>query len=203
MAAMETSETRRFVIRCERFRFIRSKAHPRRSPFASDARYGQAPAFTKLTMRTFLPLIFMLLVLFNGRAGDATGYTTPASGTPIRKELMDALRLPVERHLGQPIIFKVSTLRVSDGWAFFVGNAMQPNGKPVDYRKSQQFKTNPKDTQMDMKAGLLFGGVDALLRREGDRWKIVTITYDAGDVHWLDYDKRFGAPRRMIADPLK
>ena len=153
-------------------------------------------------MRTFLIFLFVISVPIIGRAGDAAHYTTPAAGTPLRKELMDALRVPVERHLGQPVMFKVGTLRVSGGWAFFVGNAIQPNGKPVDYRKSQQFRTSPRDTLSDVESGILFGGVDALLKRDGDRWKIMAITYDAGDVHWLDYDKRFGAPRRMIADPL-
>ena len=155
-----------------------------------------------MNVRTLLSIVLLAATPIPGVAAERPDYSTPAAGTPLRKELLDTLRLPVEKRLGQPVIFKVSTLRVSGGWAFFVGNAMQPDGKLVDYRKSQQFKTNPKETLDEIKSGLLFGGVDALLKREGEHWKSLAITYDAGDVHWLDYDKRFGAPHRMIADPL-
>ena len=154
-------------------------------------------------MRSYIILAFIFLASCAGFAGDRPPYATPAAGTSIRKQLMDALRVPVEKHLGQPVIFKVSTLRVAGDWAFFVGTAMQPDGSLVDYRKSAQFRMNPKETRMDMEAGMLFGGVDALLKRGAGGWKIVAMTYDAGDVHWLDYDTRFGAPHRMIADPLQ
>jgi hypothetical protein len=50
---------------------------------------------------------------------------------------------------------------------------------------------------------MLYGGVDALLKREGNRWRILVITYDASDVHWNDYDQKFGAQHRLIADPIR
>ena len=154
-------------------------------------------------MRQFLILGFIIVASFNGFAGDRAAYSTPAAGTPIRKQLMDTLRVPAEKHLGQPVIFKVGTLRVQDDWALFVGTAIQPNGSLVDYRKSLQFKADPKETRLAMDAGMLFGGIDALLKKGANGWKVVTINYDAGDVHWLDYDTRFGAPHRMIADPIQ
>ena len=132
-----------------------------------------------------------------------TGYTTPHQGSALRKKLLDTIRVPTEEHLGQPVVFKVNTLRTTDTWAFFVGEATQPNGNAVDYGKSKEFKNDPKNTKIGLDAGVLYGGVDALLKNDGTNWKIVTIAYDATDVHWLDYDKRFGVPRNLIAEPVK
>ena len=47
-------------------------------------------------------------------------------------------------------------------------------------------------------AGSLYGGVDALLKRSAKGWEVLAITFDAGDVHWMDYEKRFGVPKAMI-----
>ena len=154
-------------------------------------------------MRTAFFLLLLIGSTFAGWAGERVAYATPPVGSALRKQLMDTIRIPAEEHLGQAVIFKVSALRVTDSWAFFLGTAVQPNGERVDFRKAKAFRENPKDTRMEMEAGTLFGGVDALLKREGNRWRIVAITYDASDVHWLDYDQKFGAPHRLIADPIR
>lgn len=154
-------------------------------------------------MRSLLLLLLLSGSIFAGRAGERAPYATPPAGSALRKQLMDTIRIPAEEHLGQAVIFKVSALRVTDSWAFFLGTAVQPDGSTVDFRKSKAFRRNPRETKEEMEAGTLFGGVDALLKREGNRWRIVAITYDASDVHWLDYDQRFGAPHRLIADPIQ
>ena len=159
--------------------------------------------FTHLSMRSLFPIIFLTIFTFTARAGERTDYATPGVGAALRKQLLDTIRVPTEEHLGQPVVFKVNTLRATDNWAFFVGEAIQPNGKPIDYRKSKEFKQDRKATQIGLDAGVLYGGVDALLKKEGTKWKIIAVTYDATDVHWLDYEKRFGVPRNLIADPIK
>lgn len=154
-------------------------------------------------MRPLFPIILLIIFTFTGRAGERADYATPRVGSALRKQLLDTIRVPTEEHLGQPIVFKVNTLRATDNWAFLVAEAIRPDGKPVDYRKSKEFKEDQKATQIGLDAGALYGGVDALLKKEGTRWKIIAITYDATDVHWLDYDKRFGVPRKLVADPIK
>ncbi len=154
-------------------------------------------------MRAIFCLLVLIASTFGAAAGDRAPYSTPPVGSAVRKQLMDTIRIPAEEHLGQAVIFKVSALRVTDSWAFFLGTAMQPNGSRVDFRKSKAFRENPRETKDELDAGTLYGGVDALLKREGNRWRIVAITYDASDVHWLDYDKRFGAPHRLIADRIE
>ena len=154
-------------------------------------------------MRAMLLFVFLVGFTFAGRAGDRASYSTPPVGSALRKQLMDTIRIPAEEHLGQAVVFKVKALRVTDTWAFFFGTAIQPNGNPVDFRKSKAFREDPKGTKMELEEGMLYGGVDALLKREGNRWRIVAIMYDPSDVHWLDYDQKFGAPHHLIADPIR
>jgi len=154
-------------------------------------------------MRAILFVVFLLGFTALTMAGDRDPYSTPAVGSPLRKQLMDTIRIPAEEHLGQAVVFKVSALRVMGDWVFFLGTAIQPNGNAVDFRKSKAYRENPRETKSELEAGVLYGGVDALLKREGNRWRIVAITYDASDVHWLDYDQKFGAPHRLIADPIR
>ena len=154
-------------------------------------------------MRAILLLVLLIGFTVVAGAGDSAPYATPAVGSALRKQLMDTLRIPAEEHLGQAVVFKVSALRVMGDWAVFLGTAIQPNGNPVDFRKSKAYRENPRETKSEIEAGMLYGGVDALLKREGNRWRIVAITYDASDVHWIDYDQKFGAPRRLIADPIR
>jgi hypothetical protein len=153
-------------------------------------------------MKSLLSLPFLVAFALSGFAGERTDYTTPAAGSPLRDQLLDTIRVPTEEHLGQRVVFKVNTLRATDTWAFFVGKAIQPSGEPVDYRRSKEFKKDPKATQIVIDEGNLYGGVNALLKKEGTRWTIILIVYDATDVQWLDWDKRFGAPTKLIADPI-
>lgn len=154
-------------------------------------------------MHLRLLITLFVVCIFTASASEEGNYTTPRIGNPLRKQLLDVIRIPAEEHFGQSVVFKVNTLRVTDNWAFFVGTAIQPNGKPVDYRKSSEYKKNTEATLIGLDAGVLYGGVDALLKKEENVWKILAITYDATDVHWLDYDKQFGVPRNLIVDPIK
>ena len=134
-------------------------------------------------------------------AGERVDYATPAEGSSLRKQLLDVIRKPTEEHLGQAVVFKVKTLRASDPWAFFQGRAIRADGNPIDYKKSREFRKDPKSTKIDLDAGNLYGGVDALLKKDGMKWQIVTIMYDPTDVHWSDWDKRFGAPKSLLPNP--
>ena len=154
-------------------------------------------------MRSILLPVLLAGLTFTAPAGEKAPYFTPPVGSALRKQLMDTIRIPAEEHLGQAVVFKVSELRVMGDWVFFLGTAIQPNGNPVDFRKSKAFRENPRETKGEIEAGMLYGGVDALLKKEGNRWRIVAITYDASDVHWLDYDQKYGAPHRLIADPIR
>ena len=57
---------------------------------------------------------------------------TPASGSPERAAIMDALRPRYEELFGKPIVFKVLTLRVAAGFAYVVVHPQRPNGSPIE-----------------------------------------------------------------------
>ena len=43
----------------------------------------------------------------------------------------------MEKDLGQPVIFKCREFRVHQDFAFLIAQPLQPNGKPIDYRKTR------------------------------------------------------------------
>ena len=114
---------------------------------------------------------------------------------------MDTVRIPAKKHFGQPVVFKVDTLRATDNWAFLVGQAIQPNGTAIDYTKSEDYTKDPKVTQTAVKAGILYGGVVALLKKEEGNWKMIAVMYDATTADWLDWEQHFGAPKNLITGP--
>ena len=51
------------------------------------------------------PTIVLAILFLFGCSAFAQSVYTPEKGTPERKEILDALRLPVERELKQKIVF--------------------------------------------------------------------------------------------------
>lgn len=55
--------------------------------------------------------------------------TEPKPGTPERKAIMDAMRVPVANHVGKAVLF-TGDVRVSGSWARFQGSVATADGKP-------------------------------------------------------------------------
>ena len=154
--------------------------------------------------RAFLLSIFLFLLVATAGGGEALAqsYITPAAGTPLRRDVLDAFRPRVEAHFGQPVVFKPSIFRVSSRWALVVAVAQRPDGSPVDYTRSPAYRKDPRGVREGVRDGTLFGGVVALLRAEGNgTWAVADLVYDAGDAPWSDYDTRFGVPKTMLRPP--
>jgi hypothetical protein len=132
----------------------------------------------------FLILISPLLLLLPALAEP--NFISPKPGSAERTALLDAARVPVERDLGQPIVFEVTTLRVTPDWAFIHGVPKRPDGKPVDYSKSIYAD--------EAKNGSFSGEAAVLLARDGTGWRVVTYAVGFGDVVWDGWDEEFGAP---------
>jgi hypothetical protein len=56
---------------------------------------------------------------------------TPQPGSPERKEILDGLRPTFEKVFGEPIEFRVESLRVAAGFAWVVVHPQRPNGIPI------------------------------------------------------------------------
>jgi hypothetical protein len=113
-------------------------------------------------------------------------YATPPPGSAERTAVLDAARVPVEKDLGQAIIFQLKTLRVTPEWAFLHGIPKRADGKPIDTSRSIYAD--------DAKGDAFSGHAAVLLVRDGAGWRLVTYSVGFTDVVWDSWDEEFGAP---------
>ena len=131
-------------------------------------------------------LCCLLLAMGVVHQAAAQQVSTPAVGTPDRRGILDALRVPVEQELGQAVRFRIDRLRVSGEWAFLVGTPESPQGNPVDYGKT--------DYAEAVQEGMFDDGISALLRKAGSAWTPVTYAIGSTDVPWVTWAEEHGAP---------
>ena len=111
-----------------------------------------------------------------------------------RKPLLDALRTPVEKDLGQEVQFVVRTLRVQGDWAFVVGQPQLRDGAPIDYARTRYAEA--------IAEGMFDGGtVFALLKRGNGQWKTTTFVIGPTDVAYAAWPDEFGAPKSLFDLP--
>ncbi len=115
---------------------------------------------------------------------------TPAPGSADRKAIMDALRPRFEKQIGKPIVFKVTTLRVLKGWAYWMGEPLRAPGKPVDWKKTK-FKE-------DFEQGVMDSLSLALLQKTGKTWKVVELAIGPTDFPVEEWLKTHKAPMSLI-----
>lgn len=106
----------------------------------------------KVKMLYYMSLVAILLCVSVTAKADTVH--TPKTGSTERKAILDALRKPVQKRVGQKVIFVVNHLRVKDGWAFFAGSARKANNKDIGEK-------------------YLWGETSALLRRSGKSWTVL------------------------------
>ncbi len=119
-----------------------------------------------------------------------TGPYTPERGAAERKAILDALRVPIEKQLKQPVIFKIDHLKVQSGWAFVLAQPQRPDGGSLDYSGTIY--------QEAVDAGAFDDGVIGLLRKTNGRWRVVQFVIGATDVPYVDWDKKYRAPRAIF-----
>lgn len=110
----------------------------------------------------------------------ASNFAVPPPGSELRKELLGALRPPVEKRLGPNVEFKVTLVRVQRDWAFVIADPQRKGGKPIDGRRI---------------FGEHFGNMDGLrvegvLRNRRGRWVVVDHAIGATDVWYCDVGPR-------------
>lgn len=109
----------------------------------------------------------------------------------VRKAILDGARAEILRATKQSVIFRVSNLRVGDGWAFLAAEPRTPQDKTADWSK-----LNP--------AGFEAGAYDpvsfVLLRQNGKRWTARALALGPTDVAWEAWPQEFKAPRGLFTD---
>jgi len=112
-------------------------------------------------------------------------------GDPLRKTLLDALRIVAEEDLAQPVIFAVDALRVQGRWAFGIVHPRTPAGGAIDFRLTRHADR--------LEAGVLDGDVTyVLLRRTGARWAVRDYVIGPTDVAFADWPAEYGAPAALM-----
>ena len=115
---------------------------------------------------------------------------TPASGSPERKAILNALRVPVEKELNQSVVFVIETLKVKNNFAFVLSQTVQPSGAPIDYTKTPYYQ--------DVQAGAFSDEAIGLLHWSDGSWDVLVYNVGATDVAWLDWGQQYDAPEAIF-----
>lgn len=139
-------------------------------------------------MRSFIFAVLLLVSL--SAIASAQAVYSPAKGSVERRQVLDALRVPVERELKQKIVFVADDFKVQGNWAFVSGRPQGPNGSAPDYRGTSYAEA--------MEAGAFDNNFFALLRKAGGRWRVVKYAIGCTDVCYLDWWRRYRAPKAIF-----
>lgn len=130
------------------------------------------------------------ITLLVAAAAAAQSVYTPAKGSPERKAILDALRIPVERELKQKITFNARYFNVSGRWAFVGGDPLAIGGGRPDYRGTEY--------QQAIDADMFDNNFFAILQKTGTKWKVVHYDIGCTDVCYASWWRRFKAPKRIF-----
>jgi hypothetical protein len=138
----------------------------------------------KLTYALFIVFIFSVSGVF------AQTVHTPEKGSAERTEILNALRLPVEKLLNQKIQFAVDHFNVQGNWAFLDGKPQNSTGSEPNYKGTEY--------QEAIKAGMFDNNFFALLKKTGGKWRVVKYQIGCTDVCYLPWAKDYRAPKAIF-----
>ena len=131
--------------------------------------------------------ILIATLLFAGTAwGQAT--VTPEKTSPVRKAILNSLRVPVEKDLKQKIVFVTDDFKMMGVWAFVSGRPTTPSGE----------RPNLKGTAWDGSEDMFDDNFFGLLKKEGSKWKVVAYALGCTDVCYLDWWSKYKAPKAIF-----
>ena len=139
-------------------------------------------------MRNFI-LPFLLAITIAVPIFGQSAYT-PEKGSPERKAILDALRVPVERDLKQKIVFVADNFKVQGNWAFVGGTPQNTNGGSPDYGRTKYADA--------VDSGAFDNNFFALLKKTAGKWKVTTYAIGCTDVCFTDWWSRYKAPKAIF-----
>ena len=113
----------------------------------------------------------------------------PRPGTPLRSEILDAVRPVFETETNGPIEFVVRRLNVLGDWAFGDVTLQRPGGEPIDWNATK-FAADFAEGAFDP------GGSFFLLSRSANGWDVIEFSTGPTDVVWDGWrnDHRLPSP---------
>jgi hypothetical protein len=132
-----------------------------------------------------------VMIVFAALAGKAAAQvTTPAPGTPLRAQILDAVRPMVEAEVGKPVQFVVRDMRVLGEWAFVNLAPQRPGGGAIEYVYSRY--------QAAVDAGVFDNDVVALMRNTPRGWLVYQYALGATDVAWMGWWTYYPVPEEVF-----
>ena len=144
--------------------------------------------FSETFMNKFLVSVLILAAL--AATLSAQSVHTPEKGSPERKAILDALRIPVERDLKQKVVFVAENFKVQGNWAFVDGVPQAANGGAPNY-------SNTKFAGAQ-ESGAFDNNFFALLKKTAGKWKVTTYAIGCTDVCYTDWWRRYRAPKAIF-----
>ncbi len=135
-------------------------------------------------------MIFALVVLTGTFTVSTQSVHTPGKGSPERKAILNALRVPVERDLGQKVTFVTKHLNVLGTWAFVGSDPLNANGGEINYGKTKYAE--------QVADGAFDGNVFAILRKRSGKWRITKYQIGCTDVCYSDWWRTYRAPKAIF-----
>lgn len=141
-------------------------------------------------MRGKISLILLFIAAVYAPSAVAQTTYTPTKDSAERRAILSALRVPVERELKQKIQFSTQKLKVQGNWAFINGEPQNSSGGEPNYRNTPY--------QDAIGNGAFDNNFQALLKKIGGKWKVVTYAIGCTDVCWLGWDEKYNAPKAIF-----
>ena len=135
----------------------------------------------------FIGFSIVLVFAFSAFAQKAS---SPAKGSKERTAILNALRVPVEKSLKQKVQFDIDTIKVQGNWAFVNGMPQNASGGELNYSITEY--------QEAIDEGIFDNNFQALLKKTGGKWKVVTYLIGCTDVCWIGWDEEFKAPKAIF-----
>ena len=132
----------------------------------------------------------LLLLLAAASVASAQSAYTPEKGSPERKAILDALRIPVERDLKQKVVFVADNFKVQGNFAFVSGTPRNSGGEDPDYARTKYAD------QVD--SGAFDNNFFALLKKTAGKWRVTNYAIGCTDVCYADWWRRYKAPKAVF-----
>ncbi len=139
-------------------------------------------------------ILAVLTLILTAAAAPAQDYFEPARGTPLRADLMSAIRPHIEWSLGAPVEFVVNDLRVSGDLAFASLWAQRPGGAPIDIAQTPAAEWGMLDPEVGDGPS-----IQVLYRKSGNVWVAVQHAIAATDV-WYSWEPICAVWRPVIPE---
>ena len=136
-----------------------------------------------------LNFAILLLLAFSSVAAAQSAYT-PEKGSPERKAILDALRLPIERDLKQKVVFVADNFKVQGNFAFVSGIPQNSSGGDPDYARTKYAD------QVD--SGAFDNNFFALLKKTGGKWRVAAYAIGCTDVCYAYWWREHRAPKAIF-----